>query len=451
MHSCWHMPQERAVPVVAIPPVQIQRAHRLRRSGVRQQLRFGTVVEYSRRAVPCETESPGVSRGGFGELAGTALRRSDLACGRRGTLPLRDTLWERDLVRARGGGRSEQAPVQSGMAGFVGAYALARSDAAARQAWSAHADRCVPRLSRALVRPAGGRRRASAARLTMDALVGKGNGDLGKVTLSHETSNQTVEVYALGATVTSWKSGKEENFFTSKVASWDGSKPIRAGIPICWPQFGPYGPLPTHGFARNVTWKVLSTSTEADGSVSATFGLDSSNESELVKAWAGASFDAQYSVILSGEGLETTLRVKNTGDKPFSFTFSLHNYFQISDVTQTKVFGLDKLNYMDRLANEAIVFEDDDSGAGVNVTEETDRIYYGAPEELALLDTSTLRLIKMKKTPSLPDATLWNPFGGEGCDPGWKNFICVEPAAVKDPVKLAPGAEWVGGQLLGAE
>lgn len=41
---------------------------------------------------------------------------------------------------------------------------------------------------------------------------------------------------------------------TSKVADFSGQKPIRGGIPLCFPQFGPYGPLVQHGqvFVSNV-------------------------------------------------------------------------------------------------------------------------------------------------------------------------------------------------------
>lgn len=65
-------------------------------------------------------------------------------------------------------------------------------------------------------------------------------------------------IYLHGACVQSWRIGNYEALFTSEEAKWDKSKPIRAGIPICWPQFGPYGKLPTHGFARSTDWEVRS-------------------------------------------------------------------------------------------------------------------------------------------------------------------------------------------------
>mmetsp|Transcript_13678 Transcript_13678/g.23260 ORF Transcript_13678/g.23260 Transcript_13678/m.23260 type:complete len:333 (+) Transcript_13678:124-1122(+) len=286
--------------------------------------------------------------------------------------------------------------------------------------------------------------------LTMKAEVGQGNGDLQAVTLTHDTSKQSCTVYSLGATVTSWKVNSDENFFTSSVASWDGSKPIRAGIPICWPQFGPYGDLQVHGFARNVVWKLKSAEDLADGSSSATFVLDNSCQDAQVAKW-GATFVAEYVVSLSNAGLETSLFVKNTGAKPLKFTFSLHNYFKVNDIDSVKIFGLEKLKYTDRLDKESMKETEEDMGAGLEVHEETDKIFYNAPEELAIVDMSSLKLVKMKKTASLSDATLWNPYGSKGADPGWKNFVCLEPAAVGTPVVLEPGKEWIGGQLLGIE
>jgi glucose-6-phosphate 1-epimerase len=59
-------------------------------------------------------------------------------------------------------------------------------------------------------------------------------------------------VHQFGATVTSWKFGGVERLFLSDRAVQDGSKPIRGGIPLVFPQFGQNGKLPQHGFARLV-------------------------------------------------------------------------------------------------------------------------------------------------------------------------------------------------------
>ena len=35
-------------------------------------------------------------------------------------------------------------------------------------------------------------------------------------------------------------------------------KAIRGGVPVCFPQFGGFGPLQQHGFARNSAFEVVS-------------------------------------------------------------------------------------------------------------------------------------------------------------------------------------------------
>lgn len=60
------------------------------------------------------------------------------------------------------------------------------------------------------------------------------------------------------AAVTGLGSGTEHLFVSSK-AALDGSKPVRGGIPVVFPCFGPpehpdHLKLAQHGFARNEVW-----------------------------------------------------------------------------------------------------------------------------------------------------------------------------------------------------
>lgn len=90
-------------------------------------------------------------------------------------------------------------------------------------------------------------------------------------------------------------------------------------------------------------------------------------------------------------------------------------------------------------------------GQGTGIEAETDRIYRDVTQDVAVFDMTTLRLYKIRRTETFSDATLWNPYGGEGADPGWKSFVCVEPAVIDKPAVVAPGEEWVGAQLLNVE
>ena len=49
----------------------------------------------------------------------------------------------------------------------------------------------------------------------------------------------------------------EEMIYLSSKSAMDGSKAVRGGIPICFPNFGPWKAGPQHGFARtSYDWKI---------------------------------------------------------------------------------------------------------------------------------------------------------------------------------------------------
>lgn len=282
-------------------------------------------------------------------------------------------------------------------------------------------------------------------------VISNGHGKLPKITLQHQPSSQQVEIYTYGAVVLSWKIAGTEHLWCSEQNEWvSGGKAIRGGIPLCFPQFGPYGSLVQHGFARISTWEISDTFVAEDGSVSAVLVLSSEIPSESISAWPH-KFSAQYTVTLSNAGLETNFQVTNTDDKPFDFTMAFHNYIKTTDIADARIFGYEGAKYYDRLDNDKEGGPQEDTGAGVIVEKETDRIYLNTPEELALFDFTSLKVFKLKKTDTLPDATLWNPYGAGNCDPGWREFVCIEPACIAKPVKLNPGEKWCGSQLLGVE
>ena len=49
----------------------------------------------------------------------------------------------------------------------------------------------------------------------------------------------------------------QELIFVSKKAVFKPPKAIRGGVPVCFPQFGGFGPLQQHGFARNSPFEVV--------------------------------------------------------------------------------------------------------------------------------------------------------------------------------------------------
>ena len=68
------------------------------------------------------------------------------------------------------------------------------------------------------------------------AAVVAGNGGLAKVRVTSRVA--TAEVYLHGAQVPAWRpESAEEAIFVSEKSHWEEGRPIRGGIPICFPWF----------------------------------------------------------------------------------------------------------------------------------------------------------------------------------------------------------------------
>jgi hypothetical protein len=105
---------------------------------------------------------------------------------------------------------------------------------------------------------------------------------------------------------------------------------------VCFPQFGPRGQLPQHGFVRKSNdWTAVE---PKEGDKRMVFKHTDTEETRA-SAWPH-KFEATYEVELGSETLTTCLRVKNTGDEPFDFTCALHTYFRVSDITKIAIKGL---------------------------------------------------------------------------------------------------------------
>ncbi len=115
----------------------------------------------------------------------------------------------------------------------------------------------------------------------------------------------------------------------------DPTKNVRGGNPVLFPSPGKLasdtwsrgdhkGSLKQHGFARNLPWEVVSTSTE--GAPSATLRLVSSAETKRDFPW---DFVAEYTYTLRGAVLRIDQRFTNTSDSPMPFGAGFHPYFHV--------------------------------------------------------------------------------------------------------------------------
>ncbi len=272
-----------------------------------------------------------------------------------------------------------------------------------------------------------------------------GEGGLPKLLLV-AADGARAEIHAQGAHLTSWiPAGGSERLYLSRKALFQSGAAIRGGVPVIFPQFAGEGPLPKHGFARGLPWRLSSTAQPPQGPASAVFELEANAATRAI--WPQA-FKAQLQVTVGGATLETTLSVENSGAGELSFTAALHTYLRVGEIEQVRLDGLHGLRYRDtaRGGSEAV-----EQAQSLRIAGEVDRIYFNAPPALQLDDAAQrLRIESVGFT----DVVVWNP-GAERAAAlsdldadGYRHFLCVEAAAIGVPVRLMPGARWSGTQRL---
>jgi glucose-6-phosphate 1-epimerase len=251
-----------------------------------------------------------------------------------------------------------------------------------------------------------------------------------------------------GAQLLSWlPAGAGEQIYLSP---WSRPAPgvaVRGGTPVCWPQFSERGPLPKHGFARTNRWQLLTPPTPPTPQASeaqARFQLDSSG--------SGGPWDRAFCLVLFarlGPGwLELQLQAANTGRTPWSFTAALHTYLRVDDVGGVRLAGLRGLDCEDMVQGNAVRTE---RAPVLTISDETDRVYRGVSRPLSLQDGGTSRRISQQ---GFADTVVWNPGPAKAARLGdmppedWRHMLCVEAAAVAQPVELAPGKTWSGLQRI---
>src|SRR3974390_3260882 len=174
-----------------------------------------------------------------------------------------------------------------------------------------------------------------------------GEGELPMLEVSTAWSN--AEIYLHGAHVTHFQKKDEPPLlFMSQCSRFAEAQPIRGGIPVIFPWFGPREGMAQHGFARVKTWELKEFVPAPDGSVSVRFRLPDSPE-----ASAFPPFTADYIVTVK-DTLKLQLVVTNqSADETLTFEDCLHTYFEIGDITAVSITGLKGVSYLDKVANYA--------------------------------------------------------------------------------------------------
>lgn len=247
-------------------------------------------------------------------------------------------------------------------------------------------------------------------------------GELSMIAIAHPLCSALISLQ--GAQLLSWQLTGEQRaiLWLSDKAEFCSGKPIRGGIPFCWPWFSNTH-QPMHGFARIEEWQLLSVEENGDN-IKIQLGLRDSEASHIL--WPDA-FAATATIQL---GTKAYIELSYRG--AFAATAALHSYFNIQSINTCSVSGLGHCyreaqteNYLESAAT-CLTFN-----GPIN------RIYT-APERVTYIHDSD-RILKVTHHNG-SDVVVWNP-GDSGAEKiadmtaeSYNHMLCVETARIEKPL-----------------
>ncbi len=243
------------------------------------------------------------------------------------------------------------------------------------------------------------------------------------------------EMFLHGAHVARWQpAGQVPVLWMSEQSYYQADKPIRGGVPICFPWFGPHpsdNTQPAHGLARIRAWELSEVTRADDDSV------------QVTCVTRIEPFEISYRVEF-GAKLKLSLTTRLATGHPHSVSFqdALHTYFHISDIRRVQITGLEKVAYIDKMDEAKVKAA---TQVPIEFTGETDRVYFQTSDPCTLHDPGLNRQIVVGKSGS-QSTIVWNPWIDKAArmpdfgDDEWPGMVCIETANVgSDAIELQPG------------
>ena len=265
------------------------------------------------------------------------------------------------------------------------------------------------------------------------------NGHGGLPLVKIRTPWSAAEIYLLGAHVAGFqKNGEPPLIFMSAKSYFANGKPIRGGVPICFPWFGNRDGEPSHGFVRLAEWQLVKTTAAPDGTLTVALALPPIPGRE---AWK--SLRTEF-VVTVGETLTMELTATNEScGETLELEGCLHTYFQVGDIGAVSLTGL-----------QGAPFDDFAAGAGgarkmehdavLLISRETNRVYPDNAAAVEIRDENLKRIIRVEKSGSR-STVVWNPWTTQKMPEDFyqaehRQMVCVESGNVKqNKISLAPG------------
>ena len=159
-----------------------------------------------------------------------------------------------------------------------------------------------------------------------------------------ETGDRLRIIPERGGIVSEWRCNGREVVYFDQERYANPANSIRGGIPVLFPICGNLPgdllrvdgqdhTLQQHGFARNLPWQLQVLDDQQGVRVSL------SSTEDTLKAYPFA-FEVGMDVRPTPGALEITTTIKNRSSAEMPFSFGLHPYFNISDLSQTRLTGL---------------------------------------------------------------------------------------------------------------
>jgi len=223
----------------------------------------------------------------------------------------------------------------------------------------------------------------------------------------------------------------QDVLWVSPLARWHDGYPIRGGVPICWPWFGPVSTvlnpeqqrLPNHGLVRTRLWSVQQQTVTAE----VTQLTLSISVADLPSGITNVPSATELCLTLTLTATDLTMAL--TCSSPLLQQAALHSYFAVTALEQVQVTGIGQ-SYLDKvLANQLL-----NESTPVKFSQEIDRVYT-APAPVLHLDTGQQRLTIAQT--GFDSTVVWNPWAArcaaiaDLADENYQEFVCVETARLQ--------------------
>lgn len=220
-------------------------------------------------------------------------------------------------------------------------------------------------------------------------------------------------------------------------AAYAAGKPLRGGVPLCWPWFSKHPTVPSapsHGFGRIKHWQVVEQEqTYATARAKLALATDGND--------LGFPYVTKAELLITlTEVLTLSLTTTNLGPTPLPLTQALHTYVRVGALEQTTVAGLAGLPRVHITPNLPLPPHE----GPLAFQAETELRYANVAGPLQVHDGAEHRTVTVTNT-GCTEAVVWNPWQEKAANldmlpDGYRHFVCVEAANIQPILQLAPGA-----------